>query len=110
MWFKKKANINGYNPNTAVDETDLRTTYKTQEWLISQTLPSAADANKYFYLPTLGYYYRGEWSGMGYYGVYWSSTGTPTNRYNAYVLHFTPYRVTISVGSRNVGYRVGTFE
>ena len=60
MWFKKKANISGYNPNTAVDGTDWRTNGNGNSWSASYTLPSAADANKYFYLPALGYYYSGQ--------------------------------------------------
>ena len=33
MWFKKKAHINGYKSNTAVDGTDWRTTSKTNTGL-----------------------------------------------------------------------------
>ena len=50
MWFKKKANISGFNPNTAEDGTDWRTNGSGRTWSVSQTLPDAADAGNYFYL------------------------------------------------------------
>ena len=59
MWFKKKSVLQAegnYNSNTAVDGTDWRTNGNSSSWSVSSTLPSAADANKYFYLPALGYY------------------------------------------------------
>ena len=74
MWFKKKANISGFNPNTAEDGTDWRTTSKNQEWSASLTLPSAAEAGNYFYLPALGWYDSGRLSSVGYMGIYWSSS------------------------------------
>ena len=77
MWFKKKAYISGYNSNTAVDGTDWRTTNKVQSWSASQTLPSVADANKYFYLPALGYYLSGKLDNIGQGGHYWSSSAVP---------------------------------
>ena len=46
MWFKKKANISGFNPNTAEDGTDWRTSANGRSWSVPQTLPDAADANK----------------------------------------------------------------
>ena len=54
MWFKKKSVLQAegnYNSNTAVDGTDWRTNGNSSSWSVSSTLPSAADANKYFYLP-----------------------------------------------------------
>ena len=106
MWFKKKANIIGYNPNTAVDGTDWRTTSKNQSWSTSYTLPSAADANNYFYLPALGYYYSGQLYGIGYSGSYWSSSAHPRHSGNAYNLYFTPVNVFVYDSYRNDGHRV----
>ena len=77
MWFKKKSQISGYNPNTAVDGTDWRTNGGGRSWSVSQTLPDAADANNYFYLPALGWYYSGQLHDVGNLGYYWSSSAYP---------------------------------
>ncbi len=111
MWFKKKAYIIGYNSNTAVDNTDWRTTSKSQSWSASQTLPSAADANKYFYLPVLGYYNSGQLNFVGTIGGnYWSSSATPGNGYRAYFLYFRSGIVYVYYNGRYNGFRVGGFE
>ena len=113
MWFKKKVYISGYNSNTAVDGTDWRTTYKNQSWSTSQTLPSAADANKYFYLPALGYYAFGKLYILGDKGEYWSSSANPGGGDKAYLMQF--YSGNVWVGgfhsnNREDGMRVGVFE
>ena len=110
MWFKKKAYISGYNSNTAVDGTDWRTTYKCQSWSVSQTLPSAADASKYFYLPVSGYYGWDQLSRVGGYGYYWSSSADPIHSYDAYYLNFFSGDVTLDSAPRYNGWRVGGFE
>ena len=111
MWFKKKAYIIGYNSNTAVDNTDWRTTSTVQSWSVSQTLPSAADANKYFYLPVLGYYNSGQLNFVGTIGGnYWSSSADPGSRKNAYFLYFRSDIVYVYSNSRYNGFRVGGFE
>ena len=111
MWFKKKSQISGYNVNTAYDGTDWRTNGNGgNSWYVSQTLPSAADANNYFYLPDLGYYYYGQLKYVGGYGHYWSSSTDSRDRYNAYYLGFTGRNVYVRYTSRLYGYRVGGFE
>ena len=110
MWFKKKAYISGYNSNTAVDGIDWRTNGNSNTWPASQTLPSAADANKYFYLPALSYYYDGGLYSVGYDGWYWSSSSNPFNSYNAYYLYFNSGNVTVHYRSSTNGFRVGVFE
>ena len=111
MWFKKNAYISGYNSNTAVDGTDWRTNGNSNSWSVSQTLPSAADAGKYFYLPALGYYLSGKLNYVGINGRYWSSSASPWTSNNAYHLNFgsSSVRVYGSLG-RNGGYSVGVFE
>ena len=109
MWFKKKAYISGYNSNTAVDGTDWRTYGNGNTWFPSQTLPSAADANKYFYLPALGEYFIGQLHHVGYYGFYWSSSAYPLGG-NGYCLSFHGGNVTVYYYYRGEGYRVGGFE
>ena len=111
MWFKKQAYISGYNSNTAVDGTDWRTNGNNNTWSVSQTLPSAADANKYFYLPALGFYNTGYLISVGYYGYYWSSSAGPLYFNNAYTLFFNSGGVNVfSTYYRGNGYRVDGFE
>ena len=88
MWFKKKANISGYDANTAVDGTDWRTTAISNNWSVSNTLPDAADAGNYFYLPALGWYNNSYFYGLGDFGSYWSSSADPSNLFQAYYMIF----------------------
>ena len=114
MWFKKKSVLQGeghYNSNTAVDGIDWRTTSKSQTWSASQTLPSAADAGKYFYLPALGYYYYGRPYDLGRRGEYWSSSADPRwNGFIGYYLYFYSGVVQVIGGQRWYGFRVDGFK
>ena len=115
MWFKKKSVLQAegnYNSNTAVDGTDWRTNGNSSSWSVSSTLPSAADANKYFYLPALGYYpSSGQLVSVGSYGYYWSSSANPwDSNLGAYGLHFGSGNVTVHYYYRYRGVRVGGFE
>ena len=105
MWFKKKANISGFDANKAVDGSDWRTTSKYQNWSASYTLPDAADANNYFYLPALGYYSSGQLNGVGFGGDYWSSSAYPLISYYAYNLNFISGYVYVSYDLRSTGFR-----
>ena len=111
MWFKKKSQISGFNANTAYDGTDWRTNGNANSWSISSTLPSAADANNYFYLPTLGYYTSGVLNGVRYTGYYWSSSATALGSDNAYFLYFSSGGISVNNFSRYGGFRIdGGFE
>ena len=113
MWLKKKSVLlaeHHYNSNTAYDGTDWRTTGKMQSWTPSQTLPSAADAGKYFLLPALGCYDSGHLNYVGNSGYYWSSSALPWYSFNAYDLIFYSNRVVVRYNLRTFGYRVGGFE
>ena len=111
MWFKKKANISGYSPNTAVDGSDWRTNGGGNSWSVSQPLPSAADANNYFYLPALGYYGFGRLYDIGRLANYWSSSASPQTSYTAYRLSFLANSIYVNDDNfRYAGFRVGTFE
>ena len=105
MWFKKKAYISGYNSNTAVDGSDWRTTGMARSWATSQTLPSAADAGNYFYLPALGCYYSGQLRDVGSYGYYWSSSAYPGGSDSAYTLSFGLGFVYMNYTYRRYGFR-----
>ena len=115
MWFKKKSVLQAdhhYNSNTAVDGIDWRVINRGQTWPISQTLPSAADANKYFYLPALGEYNSsGKLMLVGYYCIYWSSSAFPWNNAYAYGLAFGSGNIVMGNLNRNYGHRIEpTFE
>ena len=111
MWFKKKAKISGFNASTAVDGTDWRTTSKGTNWYASYTLPSAADAGNYFYLPSLGFYEKGRLNSVGARGGYWSSSADPIASDRAYMLLSGGHNITVGIDYRSVGYRVdGGFE
>ena len=112
MWFKKKAYISGYNSNTAVGGYDWRKVDISGGWPASQTLPSAADANKYFYLPCLGCYSSGQLKGVSSdEGYYWSSSADALGSNYAFGLTFTTSSVHVNYIQRNFGFRVdGGFE
>ena len=112
MWFKKKAQIGGFNVNTAVDGTDWRTNGNgNSSWSVSNILPSAADAGNYFYLPALGEYGNGQLGHVGSGGFFWSSSADQWNISNAYYLHFSSGGVDVFKGLREYGMRVdGLFE
>ena len=110
MWFKKKAKINGFNDNTAADGTDWRINSNDNYWSVSQTLPSAAEANNYFYLPALGSYFFGKLSSVGNIGVYWSSSANQWHSNYAYLLYFTSGTVNVTYKYSYYGYRGQKFS
>ncbi|EID34308.1 hypothetical protein HMPREF9969_1160 [Prevotella sp. oral taxon 306 str. F0472] len=113
MWFKKKAYISGFNANTALVGRDWRKEFGTPTLgrSASSTLPDAADAGNYFYLPALGYYYKGQLQGIGIYGYYWSSSASRGVSAGAVCLTFDHSgNVGYTSSSRWQGNRVGAFE
>ena len=110
MWFKKKANISGFDANTAVDGTDWRTNGGGSNWSVSQTPPDAADANNYFYLPALGFYGSGQLLNVGLNGFYWSSSANPWNSNFAYRLYFLSGFVFVGYTNRFIGYRAEALQ
>ena len=112
MWFKKKSVLQAehhYDTEKSADgTTDMRTTLKTyfnNSSSINSGLPSAADANKYFYLPALGSYYSGWLYYIGHSGIYWSSSAIPSDSYTAYFLGFGSGSVGVDRNNRLQGYR-----
>ena len=117
VWFKKKSvlKVEGhYNTEKSADNTtDLRTTekvYYTSSSITTPGLPSASDANNYFYLPVLGFYWNGQLCNIGLYGSYWSSSATPGHSNIAYRLSIGSGGVTVGSSDSYFGYRVGGFE
>ncbi|WP_315362493.1 hypothetical protein [Prevotella jejuni] len=118
MWFKKKSVLQAEHhystEKSANGTTDMRTTYKSysnyNSSINNSGLPSAADANNYFYLPALGYYYDGQLDGVGNYGCYWSSSASPWRSNLAYRLNFGSGFVGVYDVSRNNGFRTEAFQ
>ena len=118
MWFKKKSVLlaeGNYNTEKSADNTtDLRTTYKfynnNNSSISNSGLPSAADANKYFYLPALGNYYSGQLNGVVDYGFYWSSSAYPWRNDRAYRLGFYSGNVDVSSYNRSYGFRAEALQ
>ena len=118
MWFKKKSVLqseHNYDTEKSADRTtDLRTTWEsysnTNSSIYNSGLPSAADANNYFYLPALGCYYSGRLGDMGYYGYYWSSSANPWDSDSSYNLTFNSGSVNVHFNNHSQGFRVGGFE
>ena len=117
MWFKKKSVLlaeHNYDTEKSADgTTDLRTTYKyynNTNSSINSGLPSAADANKYFYLPALGYYYSGRLNGVGGSGYYWSSSANPWGSGGAYGLCFGSGYVGVYGYNRGYGFRAEALQ
>ena len=118
MWFKKKSVLqaeNHYDTEKSADgSTDVRTSFKryvNSSSSIDSGLPSVADADNYFYLPALGYYYSGKLEHVGDWGYYWSSSANPALANDAYNLYFDSGVVVLGNSNRTGGYRTdGAFE
>ena len=117
MWFKKKSVLqseHNYDTEKSADgTTDMRTTpkiYTNTNSSINSGLPSAADANKYFYLPALGFYNSGQLINVGYAGWYWTSSAKTWSSIGAYGLYFYSGYVDVYDNLRFYGMRVDGFE
>lgn len=121
MWYKKKSVLQAeghYNTEKSADGiTDLRTSLGAyHNYTVSFELPTLSEVNNYFYLPVLGKYYKGEFTGIGAYGYYWSSTAIPNAASSsyarpAYFLQFSNFSGTeVSRYPRDNGFRVQAFE
>ena len=110
MWFLKKTYISGYRDDKAFNGTDFRTTTAGCGNLSpSMTLPSTTDANKYFFLPALGYYDSGKLGGVGKIGYYWSSSTYPKSGSGIFAYNFAFMKSAVYVSEeveRNLGFRV----
>ena len=118
MWLKKKSVLQAehhYDTEKSADgSTDMRITVKyysnSNSSINNSGLPSAADANKYFYLPALGYYNSGQLYIVGYNGNYWSSSANPENSNYAYSLTVSSGNAGVGYGYRDAGFGGGGFE
>lgn len=129
MWFKKKAVIMSENHLTdeamkaKYDNTDYRP-YRPiiSNWSLlnnSITKGAPSDVNNYFFLPAIGYFFKGKfYSGSfiqgnqnGLYGDYWTSSASNLDgNKNAYNLAFRENVVGIFVSIRLKGAMTIAFE
>ena len=118
IWLKKKSVLQAeglWRSNIGYDNNDWRTFNQSRSWELSQDPIPAADADKYFYLPALGYYNAGQLYNVGFGGYYWSSSACPgSSSASAYDLYFylggTTAHIVIDNYARITGFRVGGFE
>ena len=116
VWFKKKSVLQAeghYNSAYSADgTTDLRTTYKYYYGNHSKKASeiSLADANKYFFLPTLGFYISGRLKRIGEIGEFWTSTSSPDYSFYSYYLLFHNGRIEMNYERRLVGLRAQLFS
>ena len=109
MWIKKKSVlVADHHYDTEKSATwgwDWRAGGIGSTWPVSQTLPSVADAGKYFYLPALGWYRNGQLMYVGGDGYYWSSSAYPQSDV-AYYLSISSTGIGVNAPSRELGMRV----
>ena len=107
MLFKKKAYISGFNSNKSPYGSDWRLYRSSSFYTVSPSEVSAADIDKYFFLPPLGYYdITGTFTGVGTGGRYWTSSGCPPTTAIAYDMSFGKNRIQVSDQTRTLGSRV----
>lgn len=110
MWLLKKSYIPQisefkapapYNRDIRQDDISLNKTVK-------QVTPTYKSS--YFFLPALGYYAWGNFSGLGTSGHYWTSTGHADDSNWAYYLTFDSSTITLTSDDSNAGRYVMTFQ
>ena len=110
MWLLKKLYIPQisefkapapYNRDMRQDDFSLNKTVK-------QGTPTYKSS--YFFLPALGYYAWGNFSGLGTSGHYWTSTGHANDSNWAYYLTFDSSTITLAWDNSNAGRYVMTFQ
>ena len=105
--FKKKAYISGFNSNKSPYGSDWRLVQSSDYYTVSPSEVSAADIDKYFFLPPLGYYDNmGTLTGLGTGGRYWTSSGCPPTTNIAYEMSFGKNRIHVLDQVRDLGSRV----
>ena len=118
MWIKKKSVLQAeghYNTEKSADNTtDMRTTWKSysnyNSSISNSGVPSAAEANNYFYLPALGYYLNGQLTNVGGNCFYWSSTSLSYNSAFAGYMDLASYGIYLHYNFREYGFRAQKFS
>ncbi len=118
IWLKKLSVIAKGDNKTpaelkhiAPDGRNLCTTSYT-DYNFSPTLgkPTDREISNYFFLPALGFYYKGQFYSLRSEGNYWSSSADPIDKLNAYDLIFSRENVHLSFTTRSFGYVALPFE
>lgn len=112
MWFLKKANIPNFNPNQW-NGHDWRVENHKDAYVNNPNIKtepiSDADLHKYFYLPALENMDEGNWSPVGVYGCYWTSTPTKDPEW-AFSLLFAKNLLYVHARGRKEGDVIGEFK
>ena len=113
MWFKNKAFIkltesysDSFGPGIYGDMRDNGGTINKKP---AQGAP-VVFAERYFFLPALGFYANGFFDKIGEKGFYWSSSADPTNSSWAYSIEFDKNNVKAAPNSSSYGIYVGNFD
>ncbi|WP_315361694.1 hypothetical protein [Prevotella histicola] len=114
MWFLKKNNIPAFNSNKWYDGRDYRLInnagiYVDMSDRISTADIPESDRNKYFFLPAtdnMGV----NWSPVGVYGNYWTSTPTNGDNTRAYALLFSQNIMKVLSHPRDMGLVIQKFQ
>lgn len=109
LWIKKKSVLlsEGHFNTEAFQGDDYRTQLFTRNNPVSKVLPSASEADKYFFLPSLGQYDNGTLSDVGRYGHFWSSSSYEGGA--AYDLSFRDDYCEVHSSVLVMGYRAQSF-
>ncbi len=118
IWLKKLSVIAKENNKTLSDlknknheGIDMRTTYGDYSISPISGKPKDSEISKYFFLPALGYYFRGQLYYLGSSGSYWSSSAAPSNSSNACSLYFrSDYMSVGNANNRHYGFVPQPFE
>ena len=121
IWLKKKTKIMADEGITEqqmktgypkVSPTDWRTTdYRIQGTLPSDLVPKhtpVPNITDYFFLPSLGFYYKGKLNNFGIAGHYWPSNGIDYGL--TYGLYFSNGTVKVNPSMRMLGLPAKAFE
>ena len=117
VWLLKKDEIASKNyttttamANTAPDGLDWRIMGNNTNNSLTTNLPSASEADKFFYLPALGHYSGGQLFLVGWGGGYWSSSAYPWSNNEAYRFHISGFSVSVYKSERDYGVWTQKFE
>ena len=118
IWLKKLSVIAKENRKELADlkqadpkGNNLLISYNSYTISPKNGKPADSVIGNYFFLPALGYYYRGRFLSLGSYGHYWSSSAFPASRDLAYNLKFyNGGHVTLYNHYRGFGFVAMPFE
>ena len=114
MWVKNKAFIKltesfseSYGPGFY---GDMRENWGMISKSVTQGAPVGFFAERYFFLPALGFYSGGYLCEIGEKGCYWSSSAGNNNGNCGYMLEFDKNTVSVNTTNSEIGYYVMEFE